>query len=265
MMTGSTNHSTDRSGDDAIQLIRELQDDPENEALKSELVINYTPLVHSLARKFSRDRGLQEDLIQVGMIGLLAALRRFDPDQGNSFESFAIPTIVGEIKRYIRDKTWSVHVPRRIKELGPKIKRAVDELTNRLGHSPTVEEIARHIHADEEDVLETMELGRSYKAASVDSRIEADAEGGTVTLLDLIGTPEAGYEQINEKLLMEKIFGVLTEREKKILIYTYFENLSQKETGERLDISQMHVSRLQRRALKKLREALKADETEVIK
>nr|WP_229672371.1 RNA polymerase sigma factor SigB [Pullulanibacillus camelliae] len=256
---------TDQSEDDTIQLIRKLQDEPDNEEVKSALVIRYTNLVHSLAKRFSRDSLIQEDLIQVGMIGLLASLRRFDPEQGNRFESFAIPTIVGEIKRFIRDKTWSVHVPRRIKELGPKIKKAVDELTNQLGQSPTVEQIARHLEVEEEDVLETMELGRSYNAASVDSKIEADSEGGSVTLLDLIGRQEPGYDQVDEKLLMEKAFKVLSSREKAILMYTYYENLSQKETGERLNISQMHVSRLQRRALQKLREALKTEETEVIK
>src|SRR5699024_195032 len=123
-----------------------LQNDPENEAVKEEFVKHYEGLVHSLARKYSYNRGNHEDLAQVGMIGLLISVDRFDPSYGKTFEAFAIPTIIGEIKRFIHDKTWSVHVPRRIKELGPKINRAVDELTGSNQHSPTIKEIAAHLN-----------------------------------------------------------------------------------------------------------------------
>ncbi len=181
----------------------------------------------------------------------------------NRFEAFAVPTIAGEIKRFIRDKTWSVHVPRKVKELGPKIKKAVDELTNQLERSPRIDEIAEYLNATDEEILETMELGRSYNAISVDTKIEADGEGGNITLLDLIGKQDHGFEQINEGLLLEKVLKILTERERDILKLTYFDNLSQKETGQLLGISQMHVSRLQRRALVKLREALANDGIEL--
>ncbi|TCP23832.1 RNA polymerase sigma-37 (RpsB/SigB) subunit [Scopulibacillus darangshiensis] len=241
---------------DINDLIALYQKDPKDEAVQNRLINQYENLVISLSNKFSKSRDIQEDLFQVGMIGLLASFRRFDPSFGRSFESFAVPTIVGEIKRYIRDKTWSVHVPRRIKELGPKIKKAVDVLTNDLQRSPKVIEIADYLSVSEEDILETMEMGKSYNALSVDTKIEADSEGSTVTLLDLVGSQEQGYETVNKKLLLEKVFHVLSEREKQILECTYFENLSQKETGDRLGISQMHVSRLQRRALQKLRETL---------
>jgi RNA polymerase sigma-B factor len=199
------------------------------------------------------------------MIGLLAAIRRYDKAFGRSFESFAVPTIVGEIKRFIRDKTWSVHVPRRIKELGPRIKRAVEELTTSLQRSPKIYEIADYLEVTEEEVLETMEMGKSYQALSVDSTIEADQEGSTVTLLDLVGSDDGGFDQVDKQMLLQKAFEVLTDREKEILQCTYFENLSQKETGERLDISQMHVSRLQRRALEKLREAIRVSPSEALK
>lgn len=241
---------------DIYELIAAYQQDPADEAVQLKLIHQYKNLVISLSNKFSKSRDIQEDLFQVGMIGLIAAFRRFDFTLGRSFESFAVPTIVGEIKRYIRDKTWSVHVPRRIKELGPKIKKAVDQLTIDLQRSPQVAEIAKYLEVSEEDVLETMEMGKSYNALSVDTKIEADSEGSTVTLLDLVGRQDQGFEGINQKLLLEKAFHVLTDREKEILECTYFENLSQKETGERLGISQMHVSRLQRRALRKLRETL---------
>ncbi|TMW70184.1 RNA polymerase sigma factor SigB [Alteribacter natronophilus] len=235
-----------------------------DEEIQTKLVLEYEGLVHSLARKFSKGQRHDEDLTQVGMIGLIAALKRFDPSFARSFESFAVPTIVGEIKRFIRDKTWSVHVPRRIKELGPKIKAAVEELTIELQRSPRVEEIAGHIGVSEEEVLETMEMGKSYQALSVDRSIEADDEGSAVTLLDLVGSTEEGYEKTDQQMLLEKAFHVLTEREKQILYLTYFDNLSQKETGEKLGISQMHVSRLQRRALQKLRESIRTEPSECL-
>lgn len=237
------------------ELIKQFQE-TKSEQVQTELVKKYEGMVHSLARKFSKGRDYDDDLIQVGMIGLLAALRRFDPSFGRSFESFAVPTIIGEIKRYIRDKTWSVHVPRRIKELGPKIKRAVEKLTTDLQRSPKVDEIAEFLEVTEEEVLETMEMSRSYQALSVDRSIEADQEGGAVTLLDLVGASEEGFEKTNQQLLIEKAFSVLNEREKQILYCTFYDGLSQKETGEKLEISQMHVSRLQRRALEKIRASL---------
>ncbi len=244
------------------ELLDQLREDPQNEEIQTILVEQYKDLVHSLARKFSKGKSIHDDLVQVGMIGLLAAFRRFDPEFGRSFESFAVPTIIGEIKRFIRDKTWSVHVPRRIKELSPRIKRAVEELTNELQRSPRVEEIADYLEASEEEVLETMEMGKSYQALSVDSSIEADQEGSTVTLLDLVGNVDEGYGQTDQRMLLKKAFKVLTEREQEILKCTYFENLSQKETGIRLDISQMHVSRLQRRALEKLKDAIRVSPSE---
>lgn len=251
----------EKNKEKVLAWIKEFQETGDDE-LQTKLVLEYQNLVNALARKFSRGQRHDEDLTQVGMIGLLAALRRFDPEFGRSFESFAVPTIVGEIKRFIRDKTWSVHVPRRIKELGPKIKGAVEELTRTLQRSPKVDEIAEYIGVSEEEILETMEMGKSYQALSVDRSIEADDEGSAVTLLDLVGSTEDGYEQTDQQLLLEKAFVVLTEREKEILQLTYFENLSQKETGEKLGISQMHVSRLQRRALQKLRESIRIEPTE---
>jgi len=249
--------------DEVYQWIEYLQDNPTDEEVQEKLVLAYKDLVESLARKYSKNSSIHEDLVQVGMIGLLAAVRRFDPTFGKSFESFAIPTIIGEIKRFIRDKTWSVHVPRRIKELGPKIRKAVDELTNDNQDSPTVKEIADYLEVSEEEILETMEMGRSYKALSVDRKIEGDSDGSTVAILDLVGNKEDGFDNIDHKMLLEKILPVLSEREQQILKCTYFENMSQKETGELLGISQMHVSRLQRRSLLKLRESIQSESAEV--
>ncbi|WP_068676118.1 RNA polymerase sigma factor SigB [Oceanobacillus sp. Castelsardo] len=259
-----TKSQADHKGrDEVYQWIEFLQQNPEDKATQEKIILRYQNLVESIAMKYSRNSMIHEDLVQVGMIGLLAAVRRYDASFGKSFESFAIPTMIGEIKRFIRDKTWSVHVPRRIKELGPKIKKAVDVLTATNQKSPTIKEIAVYLDASEEEVLETMEMSKSYNALSVDKKVEADSEGGTVALIDLIGSEEGGYNTIDYKIILEKILPVLSEREQQILRFTYFENLSQKETGEKLGISQMHVSRLQRRALRRLREAIQSKSSEV--
>lgn len=262
MATKSQPHHKGR--DEVYQWIRQLQENPTDEAVQEKIILRYKDLVASVARKYSRNNSIHEDLVQVGMIGLLAAIKRYDETYGKSFESFAIPTIIGEIKRYLRDKTWSVHVPRRIKELGPKIKNAVDELTRINQKSPTVEEIAVYLDVSEEEILETMEMGKSYKALSVDRKIEADSDGNTVAILDIVGDEDTGYDTIDQRMILEKVLPVLSEREQLILQYTYFENKSQKETGEILGISQMHVSRLLRKSLLKLREAIKAEQSEVL-
>jgi len=252
-----------QSKEQVMKWIKAYQENDDQEA-QNQLVLHYQGLVETIARKYSKGKSYHEDIIQVGMIGLLGAIRRYDDSFGKSFEAFAVPTIIGEIKRFLRDKTWSVHVPRRIKELGPKIKTTVEELTSTLHRSPKIEEIARYLDVSEEEVLEAMEMGKSYQALSVDHSIEADSDGGTVTLLDIFGNVDDGYEKVNQRLVLEKVLHVLSDREKKIIHYTYLENLSQKEAGDRLGISQMHVSRLQRRAIKKLQEAINAENSEYI-
>src|SRR5699024_10379384 len=147
------------------------------------------------------NRGNHEDLVQIGMIGLLVAAERFDATFGKSFEAFAIPTIIVEIKRFIRDKTWSVHVLRRIKELGPQINRAVEELKVELQRSTTVSDIANYLDEAEEAVLETMEMTQSYKSLSVDYRHDVDSEGGAISLLELVGSDEDGFHQAEMQLV----------------------------------------------------------------
>lgn len=249
---------------EVYEWIKKIQADPTNEILKEKIVLHYEGLVHSMARKYSYNKGNHEDLAQVGMIGLLMAVERFDDSYKKNFEAFAIPTIIGEIKRHIRDKTWSVHVPRRIKELGPKINRALEVLTNDLQRSPTVQDIADYLEISEEEVLETMEMTQSYRALSVDYQHDSDGEGNPATILDVVGEEEAYYEKLDLHMMLESVFHVLEERDQHILKLIFFDNLSQKEVGELLGISQMHVSRLQRRALKTLREALLKQEDESV-
>lgn len=249
---------------EVYEWIEEWQNDPDNKNVQTKICLQYEPLVKSLASKFSDGHVLHEDLVQVGMIGLLAAAKRYDPSFNKSLETFAIPTIVGEIKRYIRDKTWSVHVPRRIKELGPKIKHAIERLTDELGRSPKIEEIAEYLGVSQEKVLETMEIGKSYQALSVDIVFENDRDGSTGTLLDIVGYEEKGYEHVDRSLLIKNVLQSLSERERFIIQCIYFEQKSQRETGDLLGISQMHVSRLQKRALIKLRKALHMELSEVL-
>lgn len=230
----------------------------EDEDAQTNLVLNYQRLVQSIARKYSNGKSYHEDIVQVGMLGLLGAIRRYDPNFGRTFEAFAVPTIIGEIKRFLRDKTWAVHVPRRIKELGPRIKSAVEALTTELQRSPKVIEIAEYLEVEEDDVLEAMEMGRSYQALSMDHSLESDSDGGSITLFDVIGQKDDGFEKTDQRLLVANALSVLTNREKEVIQYTYIDQLSQKETGEKLDISQMHVSRLQRKAIKKLQDAIQA-------
>lgn len=249
--------------DQIYGLIKAYQQEA-TEEVQNCLIIQFREMVHSLANRFSRGRESVEDLVQIGMIGLLASLRRYDDSYGRNFESFAVPTIVGEMKRYIRDKTWSVHVPRRIKELSPRIKKAVNELTIQLQRSPQISDIARYLQVSEEEILETMEIGRSYHALSMDSEIDADQEGSVVTLLDLVGKPDDGFLRVEREMMLGKVLHVLNGREKEIIQLTFYQNLSQKQAGDKLGISQMHVSRLQRRALMKLREAMRIDGSELV-
>jgi RNA polymerase sigma-B factor len=244
-----------RTKEEIYSLIRDFQEN-ESEAAQTLLVEHYTNLIGSIARKYSKGRNLHEDIVQVGMIGLLSSIRRFDPSTGNPFEAYLVPMVIGEIKRFLRDKTWDVHVPRRIKEIWPKLNGAVDELTNRNQRSPKIPEIAEYLGISEEEVLEAMELGKGYQTASVDQTIETGSDGSGVTALDVIGSEDKGYEKIDQRLLLESALHVLNEREKQIIQSTFIENKSQREVGELLGISQMHVSRMQKKAIEKLRKVL---------
>lgn len=246
----------DISPEQINEWIRQHQND-ENTGAQDKLVKHYQKLIESLAFKYSKGQSHHEDLVQVGMVGLIGAINRFDINFGRKFEAFLVPTVIGEIKRYLRDKTWSVHVPRRIKEIGPRIKKTTDELTNELERSPSIIEIAERLEVTDEEVLEAMEMGQSYNALSVDHSIEADKDGSTVTLLDIMGEQEGGYDLTEKRMILERILPILTDREREIIQCTFIEGLSQKETGERIGLSQMHVSRLQRNAIKKLQQAAK--------
>ncbi len=230
--------------------------DPEYERLRNELVVAHLNLARFLAVKFANRGEPLDDLVQVGTVGLLKAIDRFDVDRGVEFTTYATPTIVGEIKRYFRDKGWAVKVPRRLQELNLAVNRTTDKLAIELGRSPTVGELAERLGAGEEEILEAQELGQAYNLLSLDSEVSPDADKKSQTLSDTVGITDAGLELLEDRANLERAFHVLTGRERVIIYLRFYESVSQTEIAKRLSVSQMHVSRLQAKALEKLRAVL---------
>lgn len=220
--------------------------------VRDELVDAHYRLAVHLAHRFAH-RGIPlDDLIQVACLGLLNAVDRYDPARGIEFSTFATPTIVGELKRHFRDKGWSVRVPRRIQELHLQLHVLVGRLTQDLGRSPTIAELARAARTSQEEVLEAMEASNAYRAGTLEPAHDPDA--------NTTATDDADLFQVENRLLVEQLLHTLPPRERLILMLRYYEEMSQAQIGERLGISQMHVSRLLRRSLDQLR-ALIDDET----
>jgi RNA polymerase sigma-B factor len=230
--------------------------DPEYERVRDELVVAHLNLARFLAVKFANRGEPLDDLVQVGTVGLLKAIDRFDVERGVEFTTYATPTIVGEIKRYFRDKGWAVKVPRRLQELNLAVNRASDKLAIELGRSPTVGELAECLAAGEEEILEAQELGQAYNLLSLDSEISGETDRKSQTLSDTVGVADAGLELLEDRANLERAFGVLTGRERVIIYLRFYESVSQTEIAKRLNVSQMHVSRLQAKALEKLRAVL---------
>ena len=229
---------------------------PKADKLRDELVVAHLNLVRYLAVKFANRGEALDDLIQVGTVGLLKAIDRFDLERGVEFTTYATPTIVGEIKRYFRDKGWAVKVPRRLQELNLAVNRAIEKLTVKLGHSPTVTELAQHLGASEEDILEAQELGQAYNLLSLDTEVAGEGDKNSQTLADYIGRDDPQLESLEDRANLERAFDVLSGRERIILFLRFYESVSQTEIAKRLNVSQMHVSRLQQKALEKLRNFL---------
>ncbi|MFG2511500.1 RNA polymerase sigma factor SigF [Streptomyces sp. NPDC048584] len=210
-------------------------------------------LVRFAAGRF-RSRGPEEmeDIVQVGMIGLIKAIDRFELSREVEFTSFAIPYIVGEIKRFFRDTSWSVHVPRRLQEARVQLARATEELRSRLGRTPTTAELAQLMSLTEDEVNEARIASNGYNSASLDAAIGSEPDGESV-LADFIGSEDAALELVEDFHALAPMIADLDERERKIVHWRFVEELTQAEIGERLGCSQMHVSRLLSRTLKRLR------------
>ena len=218
----------------------------------------YDGLVHFLARRFSNRGEPLDDLVQVGYLGLIKAIERFDPDLGNEFTTFATPTIGGEIKRYFRDKGWAIRFPRRLQELHQQILRAQEQMRQELQRTPTAAEIAQRLEVSSDEVLEAMEMSQAYVPVSIDARAGGGEEEGR-TLSDSLGNVDQNLDRVEMRDVLAGALAHLTERERRIMTMRFFDEMSQSEIAKRLGISQMHVSRLQRAALDQLREHLPAE------
>ena len=243
--------------DDKI-LLRRYHEDGDLQA-REQLIEQYMSLVRSLARRYSYRGEQLEDLVQIGAIGLIKAIDRFDLERGVELTTYATPNIIGEIKRHFRDKGWSVRVPRGLQELNVQLSRLVEQLTVQLGRSPTIPELAKAAGVEEEQVLEALESGRAYTSLSL-SVGSGGGDDDDLDPLESIGTEEHQYEVSEDRAVLAPGFKVLDDRERKILQLRFFEGLTQSQIAQQVGISQMHVSRLIRRSLEKIRETIAEDE-----
>ena len=218
------------------------------------LVHLHLPLVQHCARNF-RNRGEPyEDLVQVGTIGLLKSIDRFDAERGVEFSTYATPTIIGEIKRHFRDKGWAIRVPRRLQELRMQIGAATGELTQDLGRSPTPRELAERVGCSVEEIVEGLESNNAYATLSLDAG--DDHDDSAARLLDTLGSDDAHLDHVEVRESIKPLLDALDPREKKILLLRFFKNMTQSQIAQEIGVSQMHVSRLLTRTLAQLRESL---------
>jgi RNA polymerase sigma-B factor len=243
--------------DDKI-LLRRYHENGDLQA-REKLIEQYMSLVRSLARRYSYRGEQLEDLVQIGAIGLIKAIDRFDLDRGVELTTYATPNIIGEIKRHFRDKGWSVRVPRGLQELNVQLSRLVEQLTVQLSRSPTIPELAKAAGVEEEEVLEALESGRAYTSLSL-SVGGGGGDDDDLDPLESLGTEEHQYEVSEDRAVLAPGFKALDERERTILQLRFFEGLTQSQIAQQVGISQMHVSRLIRRSLEKIRETIAEDE-----
>jgi RNA polymerase sigma-B factor len=241
------------------ELFARYQDRTATEAERQDardgLVTLHLPLVEHCARRF-RNRGEPlEDLVQVGTIGLIKSIDRFDTDRGVEFSTYATPTIIGEIKRYFRDKGWAIRVPRRLQELRMQITSTTAELTQTLGRSPTPRELAGAIGCTVEEVIEGIESSNAYSTLSLDAADDGGEDGG-ISMLEMLGVDDQELEHIEIRESIKPLLEALPAREKRILLLRFFRNKTQSEIAEEIGVSQMHVSRLLSRTLDQLRASL---------
>lgn len=226
--------------------------DPE---VRDQLIVSHLNLVRFLASKFKNRGEPLDDLIQVGTIGLIKAIDRFDPSRGLEFTTYATPTILGEIKRHFRDKGWSVRVPRRLQELSAKVNQANDELTNELSRSPSVEEIAKRVGASVDDVLEAMESSSAYSSVPLEGGGSSDDDDAP-SVIDHYATEDENLAASDDRIVLEDAIRDFSPREKDVIRMRFFEGMTQVEIAERLGISQVQVSRLLRRTLRRVQDKI---------
>jgi RNA polymerase sigma-B factor len=230
-------------------------------AAREELVERFLPLARQLARRYQRTNEPLDDLMQVASVGLVKAIDRFDPSRGTAFSTYAVPTILGELKRYFRDSGWAVHVPRGMQERVMKLDTAAQELHRKLGRSPSPKELAAQLECSEEEVLEAMEAASAYDAVSLEQQRSGDTDNGSSsdTFQDKLGTEEERYELVEYGATIAPTLKALSPRERLILHLRFVEDMTQSEIADRIGVSQMHVSRLIRRSLARLRTVAEHD------
>jgi RNA polymerase sigma-B factor len=228
-----------------------------NATERDALIERYLPLARSLAARYRHTSEPFDDLLQVASIGLLKAIERYDPARGTAFSSFAVPTILGELRRHLRDHTWSIHVPRDLQELGQRLAPATEELSLELGRAPTVAEIAARLGTTEEAVLDAREAVAAHSPASLDEPVKSDDT--SATLADLLGGDDHAMVHAEDALLIDHYLAHLPARSRQVLRLRFQADLKQREIGAILGVSQMHVSRLIRQSLEQL-QAIVAEE-----
>ena len=226
-------------------------------AAREELVERFMPLARDLALRYTYTDEPFDDLLQVASLGLIKAIDRFEPGRGTKFTSYAAPTILGELKRHFRDKGWSVHVPRDLQERTLAVSRATEALSKELGRSPKVREVAEQLGSSVEQVLEAQEAAASYEAASLDAPAARD-DDESASLVDLLGHEDSAYDLVEDRQAIASTWHSLPEVERKVVELRFMHDLTQREIGEQIGYSQMHVSRLLRRALTRLETAAAA-------
>jgi len=222
---------------------------------REQALVELMPLVRALALRYAGRGEPLEDLVQVGSIGLIKAVDRFDVDRGADFASYAVPTIVGEIRRHFRDKGWAMHVPRRLKELSIRLSRVLDQLTNELGRSPTLADLAAAAGVEEEEAIDALDAMNAYATRSLYAPFD---EGSDDNLSEKLGEDDAGYAEVEDGTLVAAGFAALDERERQIVELRFFHEMTQSQIASEIGISQMHVSRLLRRALATMRGRIEA-------
>ena len=243
----TTDHPGRARDDGLLRQYARTRDD----ILLDRLVVRWMPLARQLARRYGRSSEPFEDLMQVASIGLIKALKGYDPDRGKAFSSYAVPTIMGELKRHFRDRTWSVRMPRSLQELAMKVEEAREVLSTELCRAPTVAELAAVTETTEERVLEALQAGDAYHATSLDA-FRADDEDG-FNLGDMLGDDDPGFGLAEHRVLLTSVLGELGERDREILRLRFEEDMTQHEIASIVGVSQMQVSRLLRRSLNLLR------------
>jgi len=232
---------------DILELFRRLGQDP---SARDRLAVSFQPLVEYLARRFAGRGEALEDLVQVANIGLLNAIDRFDPDREVQFSTYATATIVGELKRHFRDKAWAVRVPRHLQETTVHLNQALPDLTQELGRSPTIAEIAQRLQVEEDDVVGAMDAIQAYSTASLD----APTGSSGLTHADTFGEDDPSLELLEGWATIAPAVRELSDRDRKVLYLRFFRDMTQSEIAEEIGISQMHVSRILNRTLERLRE-----------